>query len=293
MKNLIYIFLAVGFLVSVHSCKRIGDEDGNLLNEMGQNDNLLGADRYLHQEVTSADTLAFYQYEARKLVRVLGNNTITKISYSGELINRIEFNGVVDGDSIAYIQLFNYSVTDYTKLANITETRSVFDDINNQTAPLVAQNTKSIYNITFDGNTRLEKVVKQTGVDIPLTTFMFSDYQTTEYTYDAVGNVTKAQMEFGAVNGGTLQPPHTELAYTYGEYDDGRSPYSLLPFGYLLHRSFDNPFDNYRFSPNNPKRIVLSGNLLPVPVPYSTLYTYDHLKYAKTGWGVYYEYRTF
>ena len=293
MKNLLYLFVSIFIVLSIHSCKRIGDKDGNLLNDMGQNDGLLGEDRFLYQEVTSADTIAEYHYTGRKLTKVIGDSTVTNISYSGELIHKIDFNGVVEGDSISYTQLFNYSVTDVNLLTNITETKKVFENIANQTTlPLVSVNTKSKYDVVFEAD-KLKSVVKMTGKDIPLTAFQFTSYDKTTYSYDAKNNVTKAAVQSGNVTAGALDAPIRDISFDYYEYDDKRSPYKLLPFGYLLHKTFENAHYNYRFSPHNPKRIILAGNVIPVPVPHNTLYTYDHLGFALTGWGLNYEYRPF
>lgn len=293
MKKIIYFFASLFVVLSIQSCKRMGDDDGNLLNNMGVNNNLLGEDRFLYQEVTSSDTIAFYQYTGRKLTSVIGNDAITKISYSGDLINKIEYNGLVNGDSIAYVQLFNYNPANNNILSNITETRSVYIDIDNQTPPLVADKTKSIYEITFDNKGKLSSVLKKTGNDIPLTTFAFTTYEKTNYTYDALKNVSNAEIFYGGVSGGAIDPPSNKIAFEFANYDENRSPYTLIPFGYLLHKSFENPSYNYRFSPNNPKRIILTGDLIAVPITFNTLYTYDHLKYALTGWVQYYEYRPF
>ncbi len=296
MKKILYIFISLFLVSAIHSCKKIGDDDGNLLNDMGLNNGLLGENRFLYQEVTSADTIAEYHYTGRKLTKVLGDSTLTNIIYSGDLINSIDFNGIVEGDSIVYTQLFNYNPNNNNILSNITETKSIYKKIKAQhllPPPLVATKTKSKYDITFNTAGKLDNVIKKTGNDLPLTTFNFTSYQKTTYTYDALQNVTKAAVAYGGVAAGVLQAPSNNVAYDFGNYDDKKSPYRLIPFGYLLHKSFENSFNNYRFSPNNPKRVMLSGDLIPVPIPYNTLYTYDHLGYALTGWGVNYEYRPF
>lgn len=293
MKNILYLAMSLFLVLSVQSCKEMGDADNNLLNDMGLNQGGLGEDRFLHQEVTSADTIAEYHYNGRKLVEVIGDSTITTINYSGEQINRIDFVGVVEGDSIIYTQLYNYSPTDHTKLTTITETRSVYEDIASQTAPLVFEKSRSQFDIKFNAAAKLDSVIMKHGVEIPAQTFEFTSYKKTGYTYDALQNVAKVANLYGGLAGNVFLAPTVEESFEFTEYDAGRSPYTLIPFGYLLHKTFENSYNGYRFSPNNPKRVLYSSNQIPVPVGSNTLFTYDALNYAISGWGVNYEYRPF
>lgn len=293
MKNLLYLFVSIFLILSVQSCKRMGDDDGNLLNDMDYNQGGIGEDRFLYQEVTSADTIAGYHYNGRKLVRVEGNNTVTNISYSGDQINKIDFTGVVDGDSIVYAQLFNYDPNNNTKLSTITETRTVYPNIAAQTAPLVFQKSRALYSIKFNANSKLDSVITRSGNEIPAQNFVFTSYQKSAYQYDTLWNVTKVTNSYGNVVGNVLGAALLTESYDFSNFDDKRSPYSLLPFGYLLHKTFENSFNSYRFSTNNPKRIMYSSDAIPLPILYNTLYTYDKIGYAISGWGSNYEYRPF
>ncbi len=293
MKNLIYLFVSLFLVLSAHSCKRLGDDDGNLLNNMDGNQGGLGEDRFLYQEVTSADTIAGYHYNGRKLVEVIGDSTVTKITYSGDQINKIDFIGIVDGDSISYAQLFNYEATNNAKLTTITETRSVYPNIAAQTTPLTFEKSRSLYEIKFNANAKLDTVTMKSGVEVPAQAFAFTSYEKSAYAYDALWNVTKVTKTYGGVTGNVLGAPLVNEAYDYSNYDDKRNPYSLLPFGYLLHKSFENSFNSYRFSVNNPKRVMFTSDQIPLPITFNTLYTYDALGYAISGWGTNYEYRPF
>lgn len=280
-------------VLSIHSCKRIGDDDGNLLVDMDANQGGLGKDRFLYQEVTSADTVAGYFYNQRNLAKVIGDSTITNITYSGSLINKIEFNGVIEGDSISYSQLFNYDATNNNRISYITETKSVYADIAAQIAPLTFTKSKSLYDLKYNTAGKLEEVTKKSGDEIPLQTFVFTSYLQTAYTYDALWNVTKNTIKAGGISGGVLQTASENMTFEYSNYDDKINPAQLLPFGYILHKSFENSFNNYRFSPNNPKRVVYTSDLVPLPLTFNTLYTYDALGYALSGFGINYEYRPF
>ena len=92
---------------------------------------------------------------------------------------------------------------------------------------------------------------------------------------------------------GNLEPSPVYETYDFTEYDSGINPYTLIPFGYTLHKTFQNPYLNYRFSANNPKKIIWETNVEPFPHVEETQYNYDALKYAVSGWGVVYDYRPF
>ena len=77
------------------------------------------------------------------------------------------------------------------------------------------------------------------------------------------------------------------LIYTSGEY------YNLLPFSYIVSNTLTDPIRSYWFSKNNPKDISLSNISLPIPITYSTTYTYDPQSYPLSGFGTNYDYRPF
>lgn len=296
MKKQTYLILsAVLLLFAVQSCQRMGDDDGNLLNNMNGNQDGLGKDRFLYQEVTSAKVLAQYNYVGRKLVQVLEDSAITNISYSGDLISRIDYNGVVEGDSISYTQEFNYDIMNGNVLNLITETKSVYEDIH--TVPfidIIVKRTNTMYEPTFDASGKLASVLSKTGNVVPLTPFVFTSYWKVDYTYNSSKkNVTNVYKEIGSIVMGNLEPSPVYETYDFTEYDSGINPYTLIPFGYTLHKTFQNPYLNYRFSANNPKKIIWETNVEPFPHVEETQYNYDALKYAVSGWGVVYDYRPF
>ncbi len=294
MKKIIYLFTVLLTVFAINSCDRMEDHDGNLLNDLDANQLGITGDRFLYQEESSIDTLAQYQYNGRKLVGVITPEGVTTIVYSGELINKISYVGIESGTEIKYTQLFTYDQTG-KKIVTITENRTEQDNILN-TTPDPIETFKTIYNVTYAGSStnKLETVIGMTGQVIPLTTFAYTSYEKATFTYDAKANVSKVVKDYGGVVGGVPGASVQEDTYTFSNYDQMKNPYfNLLPFSYIVSNTLTDPIRSYWFSKNNPKDISLSNISLPIPITYSTTYTYDPQSYPLSGFGTNYDYRPF
>lgn len=291
MKKIIYLFASLFTLFAIDSCKRLEDQDGNLLNDMDANQGGITGPRFLHQEVTASDTLAEYRYTGMKLTKVLQDKAYTNITYNGDQLNKIEFRGKVGGDSIAFDRFFNYDPT--AKLSYITEVHTVYP-ATTPPAPVVPVTWKTLYNVYFSPAKKLDSVVAKTGQEIAGVPFAFSNYRKWNYTYDIRNNVPKVEYRIGPLSGNVQGPVTAFLTTVFADYDEMKNPYSLLPFGYVLSKTFDDSKNAYWFSTNNPKRIISTlDGFPPVVNTVSTLYTYDPQGYALTGFGINYDYRPF
>lgn len=284
-------------ILSLDSCKRLGDYDGNLLNDMGANQGGLTGKRFLYQEVTAGDTLAEYHYASTKLTEMIGDGGITKIIYNGEMLNKITYNGIVDGDSIAYVQTFNYDLTG-TVINSITENRTVYEDFLTPPAPpatIPIKKYKSIYELKYSPTTKkLTSIMMRKGEDKPNIPFAYTMYEETKYTYDSKFNVTTATIDVGGYTGGVFGPAISQVVYTFAEYDSMKNPYSnLLPFGYIVSKSLEDPWRSYWFSVNNPEKLSVFTEGMPTPMVVTTQYTYDPQAYPLSGYGINYDYRPF
>ncbi len=291
MKKILYLFLSVFTLVALDSCKRLEDQDGNLLNDMDANQGGLTGDRFLFQEVTAADTLAEYHYSGMKLTSVLTDSAKTTVSYNGDQLNKIEFRGLEDGDSIVIDRFFNYDVN--AKLTYITEVNTVYPKTT-PPDPVIPVTWKTLYDVYLSPAQKLDSIVAKTGQDIAGQAFAFTNYRKWNYTYDIRNNVSAVEYRVGPFAGNVFGPHTSFLTTAFADYDEMKNPYSLLPFGYVLSKNLDDPKNGYWFSPNNPKRILstLEG-FPPVVNTVSTLYTYDPQGYALSGFGINYDYRPF
>ncbi len=291
MKNLLYLFVCAFMAFSVQSCKRIGDEDGNLLNDMDANQPGLHGPRFLYREVMGGIVMNEYKYDLLKVVEVKNQNETTTISYSGDRIYKIDYDGNDGTDRTVYTRFFNYAPNSDV-VTSITENETFHPDFL-QTTPPPVQKRKALYTLTYVADKKLEKIEMKQGPDVVGVPFEYTNYSTAEYFYDAENkNVTKVDMKYGGIVAGVFSPPAELMTYNYMDYDDKKTPYSLLPFEYLVSVTLDNPYLNYYHSENNPKRT--SSNNYFDPIQYAgTLYTYDPQGYALTGFGYDFDYRPF
>lgn len=292
MKNIIYLFAAFFIIASTQSCKRVMDEDGDLLNNLDANQGELNGARFLYQEVNSVDTIAQYNYNGLKLVEVLNKQSKTNISYNGELINKITFYKVVAADSIISTQYFSYDVTGKL-ITTISEVGTTYYDYKDTTpGPIVKY--KSVHDFTYTTDSKLKDITSRTGDDIPGTTFEFTSYLKFAFTFDAAKkNVTTIVRDSGPYIAGTFGPAAEQYVFNYSEYDVKVNPYTLLPFGYKVSALLDDPAKFYWISSNNPKKLVISNDTTPIPVELTTMYSYDAQDYVLSGFGKIYDYRPF
>lgn len=296
MKRIICLFVSLFVVFSINSCKRLGDDDGNLLNDMDANQGGLTGPRFLYQEYNSVDTLAEYHYTGMKLSEVIGKKAKTVIGYNGDLINKITYNSkLASGDSIEYTRFYNYDVNNV--LTYITEVHTTFPKpvTPPPTTPVLPKVWKSLYNLTYNSSNQLTSIFGKTGQEIAGQAFAFSNYKKWDYTYDIRSDVSKMVYTIGTLNASGVPDPYTgKLTFDYANYDDMKNPYSLLPFAYAVNQTLGDPNYAYWLSPHNPKRIVRTvDGLPPVTTTVSTQYTYDPQGYALSGWGINYDYRPF
>ncbi|MCW3160423.1 hypothetical protein [Chryseobacterium oryctis] len=305
MKQLLYFIVLLAGLSSVHSCKQLLDEeDGNSLLDINDNSGFTGP-RALYREITDSDTLAEYHYNGLLLTKVLlDSGSVANISYSGDKISKVDFNGFLDldgngkldKDSVTYTQLFTYGPTG--RLETISENRSFFKRaVGPPPGPqTLYKKTKSLFNLKYSASTaKLDSIIMRNGPDVSGVPFAYTDYSKTKYEYQG-DNVSHVERHYGAMANGIFGTPTTKLSYEYMIYDTKISPFTLLPFGYKVSRLLStdiNDRQSFILSPNSPKRISISDLMLPIPSPiiFSTDYSYDAQTYMKVGYGVNYIYK--
>lgn len=309
MKKILYIVFAVSGLLSLGSCGRFEDENGNPLVDNGGH---VEDPRALFREYTDADNIAEYRYTGLLLTEVIGplhkTRDNTKIVYSGTKIASVLFNGKKGTDSISYTQNFTYGAGDH--IDKVTESRMVYDlsanpPLNNLPAPKIY---KTQYDMKYSttGPNRLSEILMRTRLEVPGGSTNFTDYSKSLYTYDG-SNVTKVVKGYSTVtNGTTLEPLVNTYTYEYNEYDNKIAPTTLLPFGYNLSRILANDaylqtpptpgaplavnLFHYIFSSNNPEKIKVSetgGGSFNA----GTDYVYDSQNFMTRGFNVYYVYK--
>ncbi|MFC6267110.1 hypothetical protein [Frigoriflavimonas asaccharolytica] len=293
MKKIIYLFVALFIIASTQSCKRLGDVDGDLLNNLDANQGGLIGSRFLYQEVNSVDTLAEYHYTGKKLVEVLNPKSKTKITYNGELINKLEFYEVVGADSLAYIQYYTYDSTAkfITSISEVGATYMAYKAV----IPGAIVRYKAIHDFAYNTDKSLKTIRSRNGIDNPALAFEYTSYVLNTFTFNtAKTNVTKVTRDVGPYAAGAFGPSTAQDIYDFSDYDDKFNPQSLLPFGYKASALLDDTSKFYWLSLNNPKRVTLTtGVAPPVVTSYNTNYTYDPQNYALSGFGSNYDYRPF
>lgn len=292
MKKIIYLFVAIFLVASTQSCKRLGDEDGDLLNNLDANQGGLTGARFLYQEVNSVDTLAEYHYTGKRLVEVLNPKSKTNIVYNGELINKITSYQVDGPDSLAYTQYFTYDAT-AKYITVISEVGANYLNYKNATpGPIVKY--KAVHDFDYNADKTLKSITSRNGEDDPAFTFEFTSYVINTFTFDGTKtNVIKVVRDSGPYAGGVFGPAAAQDVYNYSDFDDKINPQTLLPFGYKASAMLDDTSKYYWISSNNPKKVTITTELSPIPIEITTSYTYDAQDYALSGFGSNYDYRPF
>jgi hypothetical protein len=307
MKRFLYFILLLAGFSSIHSCKDMLDEDGNPLIDLNNNTGLNGA-RALYREITDEDTLAEYHYNGLAMTKVftpgLVDRSVTDIMYSGDKVSKITYKGHLDGDgdgdpdidSTSYTQLFTYGNSG--RLESISENReTIIIDLTPTPPTVTIRKTKTLYKLTYSPTTnKLDKIVMNTGEEVPAVTFEYKNYSETTYAYSG-DNISKVLRNYGPMTGGVHAPPVSKYSYEFSNYDDKISPFSLLPFAYKISRILSateaNDAESFILSPNSPKRMAITDLVPPVPTPvvFSTDYNYDVQTYMTKGFGVNYIYK--
>lgn len=284
MKKIISLFTALFVVFSVQSCKRMEDENGDLLNDITSETGLTG-ERFLYREYNQGQIEKEYHYDQRKLMEVIrpqDSATIT-LEYNGSRINSVSLSRVYNGDSTAYTRLYYYN--EDARVNEIKETRVFKAD-----GTTTLDTFRSLYTIAYDDDTKLSSILMKTGQEIAGQDFVYTAYSNADYTFDGE-NVVGQTKTFGMMNGENLGDITSRNFYQYENYDDKIAPFTLIPYDYKLSQLIDNEAEAFRFSDNNVRKITVSSTTNPMPVSVTTLFTYDEQDYGLLGFGKLYDYR--
>lgn len=284
MKKIFYLFAAVLMVFSLESCKRVQDENGDLLSNADGTDSGLDGERKLYREYEQGQLVKQYNYDQRKLMEVLEptDSARTTIEYNQNRINSLTYTRVYNGDSTSYKRLYYYN--ELGKVNEIKE-RRVFKPANQD----ILNVFQSLYMIEYDAD-KITSILMKTGQEIAQQDFAFTAYYKAMYEYEGE-NVIGQTKVFGMMNGEELGGVNSRSTYQYDNYDDKISPYTLIPFDYKISQVIDFEAEAYRFSPNNVRKITFSSTQNPVPVTITTLFTYDSQNYGLLGFGKMFDYR--
>lgn len=327
MKRIFYILLAVAGLAGVQSCGKFSDTDGDPLINYVPDDGELTGPRALFQEVTDFDITAEYHYNGLLLTDVAGPLNVTRdshkkardysvITYSSEKISKITYNGRRGNDSISLVQNFTYASNG--RIDKVSETRSTYDLTPPATPPTppatimalpAPKKTRTVYTLKYpDVNAmRMNNITMITGTEAAGTTFVNTQYSTSDYTYVGA-NVSQVVKKYGNIDvaTGAFNTPASMYTYDYTKYDTNINPYTLLPYAYKLSRilTFDSSLipvggtvpvwpdvKHYNFSDNNSKEGKLTIAGVIAPVTWNTQFDYDKQNYLKHAYQVYYKYK--
>lgn len=284
MKKVVSLFTALFVVFSVQSCKRMEDENGDLLNDISYQHGLTG-ERFLYREYNQGQIEKEYYYNQRKLMKIIRpqDSAIIRLNYNGSRINSITFSRVYNGDSTAYTRLYYYN--EDARVNEIKETR-VFKANGTETINAF----RSLYTIAYNDNTKLSSILMKTGQEIVGQDFVYTAYSNADYIFDGENVVGQTKI-FGTMNGENLGDITSRNVYQYGNYDDKIAPFTLIPYDYKLSQLIDNEAEAFRFSDNNVRKITVSSTANPMPVSVTTLFTYDEQDYGLLGFGKLYDYR--
>lgn len=294
MKPIHTLFAALLLLI-LGSCK-----DERISNDLLQNINyvtpVLGENRYLYQEVTSSDTIAEYRYVGRHLAQVKGEKSLLNLSYTGDQIASMTLNQkFASGDSIAVVKDLVYNLTGTGKLDRINETAVRIVPATTAGTPPTVINTRSSYDITY-GNGKPTVILKKTGYFQVGQSLVLNSYERWRLAYGPQeANVIQLIYDRGTVNGTMLTAAATIL-YEYGGFDAKRSPYTLLPLEYRIHRLVDNSSTDKAIvlSDNNGTDLRITGTGYTIPYNYrNTGLAYDPLNFLTAGWNRTFVYKPF
>lgn len=286
MKKIISLFAAVVVMFSVQSCKRASEMDGNLLNDMDANQGGLIGKRALHRETTVGDTLTYY-YTGYNLTSAIGSNDATILSYNGTIVDKITFNGFVGNDLVSYTQNFNYDSNG--KINSVIETKKI--TAAGQTTPL---NFKSEILVKYNAINKVDSLIVKTGEVVAGQNFAYTNYSRSAFTYSPEKNLSKVVRNDGVLSStGEFVPSIVLTTFKFENYDEKKSPYSLIPFAYLLSKTIELDGNGYKFSENNPKKMSFQTHLMPNPSVVTTTCTYDPQDYMTSSFNVFYQYKPF
>ena len=289
------------------SCSDRLSETGDLLNNIKYDPMTMGDERYLYQEVTSADTIAGYHYSGRQLVQVKGRNARSYISYSGDQVNQIKHVHKTNADSTYFTQNMIYNISGSGKLDKISEQKSYFVFPATAQDSLVETKYYAEYDITYNSAGKVHTILKKEATLLPdpchphvqTPIFVYQTFKRITLTYDAANiNVIGSVTESGTIDhcSMALSAPVFVRNYEYLEYDGLKSPYRLLPYEYLIFRisQAEDSYEGYIFSPQTPEILKRSGSGIPVPQQLATsTRKYDRDHYLTLGWFRVFEYRPF
>ncbi len=246
-------------------------------------------------------------YATRQLVRITkGDSIMLGITYEGVKPRGIVYNSLNKStiyDNGNTIYKFDYEDVNTANTENSTQyltynSAGVLSEIGEtiKVTTTTPANTpikryKTLYTITYAGDLPI-KIFAKTGEDNFQQAFVYTKYREINLTY-TLNNVTQMEIKDGGLNAQEQPLPNQEIVnIKYSDYDDKKSPYSLLPLAIKLHYLTKvNPLAAQVFSYNNPKKITSINPFTGNVVLGESIYTYDNLSYAVFGLGMNYIYR--
>ena len=285
MKNIISLFAVAMVLFSVQSCKRATEADGNLLNDMDANQGGLLGKRALFRETMVGDTLTYY-YTGYNLTSAIGNKDATQIAYNGTQVDKISFNGFVNADMVASNKIFSYNANG--NINTVVENKKI-----TAAGQSVAKNYKSEINVKYNTSNMVDSIIIKTGEVVVGQNFAYTNYTRSGFTYTNK-NLNKIVKNNGVLSStGQFVPSIVLTTYKFENFDDKKSPYSLIPFAYLLAQSIDEVGEGYKFSTNNPRKMSFQTHLMPNPSQATTACTYDAQDYLTSSFNTFFQYKPF
>jgi hypothetical protein len=272
-------------LFSVQSCKRATEADGNLLNDMDANQGGLLGKRALFRETMVGDTLTYY-YTGYNLTSAIGNKDATQIAYNGTQVDKISFNGFVNADMVASTKIFSYNANG--NINTVVENKKI-----TAAGQSVAKNYKSEINVKYNTSNMVDSIIIKTGEVVAGQNFAYTNYTRSGFTYTNK-NINKIVKNNGVLSStGQFVPSIVLTTYKFENFDDKKSPYSLIPFAYLLAQSIDEVGEGYKFSANNPRKMSFQTHLMPTPSQATTACTYDPQDYLTSSFNTFFQYKPF
>ena len=156
------------------------------------------------------------------------------------------------------------------------------------------ENFKSEIVVKYNAINKVDSLIVKTGEVIAGNNFAYTNYTRSAFTYSAAKNLEKVVKNEGVISTtGEFVPSIVLTTYKFENFDDKKSPYSLIPFAYLLSQTVSEMGNGYKFSENNPRKMSFQTHLMPSPSQATTTCTYDPQNYMTSSFNVFYQYKPF
>jgi hypothetical protein len=197
-------------------------------------------------------------------------------------VDKIVFTGFVGQDLVKYTRNFNYD--NAGKISTIVE---------NKTIKASGANFKSEIQMKYKPNSSIDSIIVKTGQVVVGQNFAYTNYARTGVTYTG-NNISQLIKNEGVISStGQLVPSIVKTTYKFDNFDDKKSPYTLIPTAYLVSQSVDDFAKAYKLCPNNPKKTSFQTHLMANPTVVTTTCTYDPQDYLTSSFNVFYQYKPF